>query len=78
MPLVDRVKDIRVPMTFVYGDHDWMDLLGGRASVENLRKAGNGEARTYVVNNAGHHLYLDNPKAVNDLIIRELDRPLSK
>jgi cardiolipin-specific phospholipase len=71
-----------------------MDLLGGRASVENLRKAGNGEARTYVVNNAGslfflwpqcynnicsgHHLYLDNPKAVNDLIIRELDRPSAK
>jgi cardiolipin-specific phospholipase len=71
-----------------------MDPEGGEQSVENLRKAGNGEGRSYIVNNAGHHgasfllqsylifhpshvslpVYLDNPKAVNDLIVKELDR----
>ncbi|KAJ6599316.1 Alpha/Beta hydrolase protein [Mycena vulgaris] len=74
MPLVDRIAALKIPVTFVYGDHDWMDPQGGEQSVENLRKAGNGQARSYIVQNAGHHVYLDNPKAVNDLLVRELDR----
>ncbi|KAJ7774288.1 alpha/beta-hydrolase [Mycena maculata] len=74
MPLVDRVAPLKMPVTFVYGDHDWMDPEGGEQSVENLRKAGNGQARSYIISNAGHHVYLDNPKAVNDLVVRELDR----
>ncbi|KAJ7499167.1 alpha/beta-hydrolase [Mycena latifolia] len=74
MPLVDRIAALKIPVTFVYGDHDWMDPEGGEQSVENLRKAGNGQARSYIVNNAGHHVYLDNPKAINDLMVRELDR----
>ncbi|KAF7353005.1 hypothetical protein MVEN_01268100 [Mycena venus] len=74
MPLVDRIAALKIPVTFVYGDHDWMDPEGGEQSVENLRKAGNGQARSYIVNNAGHHVYLDNPKAVNDLMLRELNR----
>lgn len=75
MPLVDRMAALKIPVTFVYGDHDWMDPEGGEQSVENLRKAGNGNARSYIVNGAGHHVYLDNSTAVNQLIVRELDRP---
>ncbi|KAJ7667759.1 Alpha/Beta hydrolase protein [Mycena polygramma] len=75
MPIVDRIATLKIPITFVYGDHDWMDPEGGEQSVENLRKAGNGQARSYIVNNAGHHVYLDNPKAVNDLMLKELNRP---
>lgn len=37
------------------GDSDWMDPEGGTASVENLRQAGNGEGRMYIVPHAGHH-----------------------
>ncbi|KAG6837990.1 hypothetical protein H0H93_008384 [Arthromyces matolae] len=74
MPLVDRISELKIPVTFVYGDHDWMDPEGGRQSVENLRKAGNGQGRMYIVSNAGHHVYLDNVKAVNDLLLKELDR----
>ncbi|TEB35399.1 abhydrolase domain-containing protein 4 [Coprinellus micaceus] len=74
MPLVDRVGALKIPITFVYGDHDWMDPLGGMQSVEALRQAGNGEGKMYIVNNAGHHLYLDNPDAVNALLLKELDK----
>ncbi|KAF9263608.1 alpha/beta-hydrolase [Marasmius fiardii PR-910] len=74
MPIVDRVAPLKVPVTFVYGDQDWMDPQGGADSVEALRQAGNGQGRMYIINNAGHHVYLDNPKAVNDLIVKELDR----
>lgn len=76
MPLVDRVKDIRVPMTFVYGDHDWMDPAGGRASLEELKRAGNFTSKMYMIQGAGHHVYMDNVKAVNKLIVKELDRGL--
>ncbi|KAH7916781.1 Alpha/Beta hydrolase protein [Hygrophoropsis aurantiaca] len=75
MPLVDRVHALKIPITFVYGDHDWMDPAGGSQSVDNLRRAGNEQGRMYVVPHAGHHVYLDNAKAVNDLLVKELDRP---
>ncbi|EGO01667.1 hypothetical protein SERLA73DRAFT_177093 [Serpula lacrymans var. lacrymans S7.3] len=75
MPLVDRVGALKIPITFVYGDHDWMDPEGGSKSVSNLRKAGNEQGRMYIVPHAGHHVYLDNPRAVNDLLVKELDRP---
>ncbi|KAF5387862.1 hypothetical protein D9615_000163 [Tricholomella constricta] len=74
LPLVDRISELKIPITFVYGDHDWMDPEGGQQSVENLRQAGNGKGRMYVISHAGHHVYLDNVKAVNDLLVKELDR----
>ncbi|KAH8106284.1 alpha/beta-hydrolase [Cristinia sonorae] len=73
-PIVDRINALKIPVTFVYGDNDWMDPEGGSQSVENMRQAGNGQGRMYIVPHAGHHLYLDNPKATNDLLIKELDR----
>ena len=39
----------------VDGDQDWMDPKGGQESVENMRKAGNGKGRMYIVPHAGHH-----------------------
>ncbi|KZT12915.1 alpha/beta-hydrolase [Laetiporus sulphureus 93-53] len=73
-PLVDRIAALKIPITFVYGDSDWMDPEGGAQAVENLRQAGNGDGKMYIVPHAGHHVYLDNPKAVNDLLVKELDR----
>jgi cardiolipin-specific phospholipase len=43
------------PVLYLDGDHDWMDPQGGYQAVENMRKAGNGQGRMYVVPNAGHH-----------------------
>ncbi|EIW61885.1 alpha/beta-hydrolase [Trametes versicolor FP-101664 SS1] len=74
-PMVDRIAALKIPVTFVYGDHDWMDPEGGKESVERLRQAGNGFGRMYMIPHAGHHVYLDNPKAMNDLLVKELDRP---
>ena len=57
MPLVDRIADLRkdVSVTFVYGDHDWMDPIGGKQSIEAMKKAGNNNGKLYIINNAGHH-----------------------
>jgi len=50
-----------------------MDVDGGHASVEELRKAGNGKAAVHVVPKAGHHLYLDNPEVTNRLIANAIN-----
>ena len=34
--MVDRVGALKIPVTFIYGDNDWMDPSGGYKSVENL------------------------------------------
>ncbi|KAJ3762925.1 alpha/beta-hydrolase [Lentinula raphanica] len=74
-PLVDRISALHkdIPVTFVYGDQDWMDPEGGAESVERLRQAGHGKGKMYIVNNAGHHVYLDNPRVVNNLLVKELE-----
>ncbi|KAH0839731.1 Alpha/Beta hydrolase protein [Lanmaoa asiatica] len=73
MPLVDRVSALKIPITFVYGEHDWMDPVGGLQALQNLRLAGNENGRMLVIPNAGHHVYLDNPAATNDLLVEELN-----
>ena len=45
-----------------------MDVDGGHASVEALKKAGNDNAKVHVVSKAGHHLYLDNPDETNKIL----------
>jgi len=74
MPLVDRVAALKIPVIFAYGDSDWMDPEGGVKATENLAAAGNTKSRLYTVKHAGHHLYLDNPIAVNRILTKELDR----
>jgi len=57
LPMVDRIAALPTDMqiTFVYGDHDWMDPVGGQESVRRLKKAGNSNAKMYIVSEAGHH-----------------------
>jgi len=40
---------------YVDGEHDWMDPVGGMTSIDNLKAAGNENARMYIVPRAGHH-----------------------
>ncbi|PVG03530.1 alpha/beta-hydrolase [Serendipita vermifera] len=75
MPLEYRVANLSkdIPVTFVYGSHDWMDPEGGVRSVKKLKQVGNIGSKMYTVPGAGHHVYLDNPGAVNKLLVKELD-----
>lgn len=74
LPMVDRMDKLKVPVTFFYGDQDWMDEKGGRETVHRLREAGNMQAKSIRIQYAGHHLYLDNPDETNKLLIRELEK----
>jgi cardiolipin-specific phospholipase len=62
-PTVDRIPYLKVPkVSFVYGDHDWMDVEGGKEVAEQVtRIQTNGPAvDVYQVKNAGHMLMIDN------------------
>ncbi|KAI1812763.1 alpha/beta-hydrolase [Poronia punctata] len=82
------VKETGMPIVFMYGENDWMDVAGGLASEEKLKQAKaralaqaseeekqneRGSCKVMVVRKAGHHLYLDNPDEFNDYIAQELE-----
>ncbi|KAF9584969.1 hypothetical protein BGW38_004452 [Lunasporangiospora selenospora] len=69
-PLMDRLKDLKMPTAFLYGEHDWMDH---RAAEKAMKKMSTPTVISFVPD-AGHHLYLDNPpifdKAILEIITR--------
>jgi cardiolipin-specific phospholipase len=71
---VGEKRENGIPIVFMYGDQDWMDVNGGYDSIvkileakgkalegKNAQEAKNdhASAKLYVVKNAGHHVYLD-------------------
>ncbi|RCK67640.1 putative cardiolipin-specific deacylase, mitochondrial [Candida viswanathii] len=74
LPLCDRglvefFVDNDIKSLWVYGEKDWMNSNGGQYISEQINKRTHGLSDFEVVDNAGHHLYLDNPKAFNELVI---------
>ncbi|KAF3766794.1 hypothetical protein M406DRAFT_60940 [Cryphonectria parasitica EP155] len=84
----DNKKETGLPVVFMYGDSDWMDVAGGFASEEKIKKRvekalmegtpderrdENGSAKVVIVRRAGHHLYLDNPDEFNEYLKKELE-----
>lgn len=84
---LDRLRENGVPIVFMYGDHDWMDVGGGLAAKELLDKERdralanaseeekqreNGSAKVTIIRKAGHHVYLDGWKQFNDEVLAEM------
>lgn len=77
-----------LPIVFMYGDHDWMDVSGGHAAVARLedekqriladatpeeRRNDQGSSKVVVISRAGHHLYLDGWKEFNKVVLAEME-----
>ncbi|KAF2861676.1 alpha/beta-hydrolase [Piedraia hortae CBS 480.64] len=71
-PLLGRFKGLNVPVHFLYGDRDWMDVNAGREAARVVRENG-GKADVTVVKDAGHHVYLDGFDEFNAIVGRELE-----
>jgi cardiolipin-specific phospholipase len=56
-PLVDRLPQLDVEMTFMYGDYDWMESDTAAKLIQENKVKG----KCFVVDEAGHHLYVENP-----------------
>ncbi|KAG5955122.1 hypothetical protein E4U57_003687 [Claviceps arundinis] len=82
------LKETGIPIVFMYGENDWMDVAGGLAAEQKLNEARTqallhgtdeekrnerGAARVVVIPKAGHHLYLDNAEEFNDAICKEME-----
>ncbi|CAO1639057.1 unnamed protein product [Sympodiomycopsis kandeliae] len=88
IPMLDRIPALQtslvnsgnsaLPVSFVYGDVDWMNCTAGYEVVQKLRSLGNPNGRSFVVPHAGHHTYLDNNKAFDRLLKRILDGQAEK
>ena len=85
----EAVKENGIPIVFMYGENDWMDVAGGLASEQKLNEAQrqillhgtaeekrkeNGSCRVVMIPKAGHHLYLDNPDSFNEVLRAEMEK----
>ncbi len=74
-PLSDRIQlfrnQLKCKTLWIYGDKDWMNKDAGAEVVEwiNKKMGDDQKARFEVVEEAGHHVYLDNPDAFNKLVL---------
>eukprot|EP00743_Colponemidia_sp_Colp-15_P009548 GILK01010444.1.p1 GENE.GILK01010444.1~~GILK01010444.1.p1 ORF type:complete len:329 (-),score=64.04 GILK01010444.1:160-1146(-) len=55
-PLCDRIQGLQIAVYFYYGSHDWMSSTVTKEIAPAMR-----HGRIVTVDDAGHHLYLDNP-----------------
>ncbi|KAL1854673.1 hypothetical protein Plec18170_004764 [Paecilomyces lecythidis] len=77
-----------IPVVFMYGDHDWMDVRGGHAAKAKIeeekrrilqnatpeeRQADNASAKVVIIKKAGHHLYLDGADEFNQVVLEEME-----
>jgi len=67
-PLSERLQEIpaSVPVTMLYGDHSWMDPRAGKAVQEKL---GASRVDFHILDNCGHHIYVDNAAQFNYLVL---------
>ncbi|PRW58725.1 putative 1-acylglycerol-3-phosphate O-acyltransferase [Chlorella sorokiniana] len=67
-PLEERMAELDVPITFIYGEHDWMDAKAGRRVVAALSKqraaAHPGDLKVMITPDAGHYPAIDQPRGV--------------
>lgn len=71
LPLSDRgfvefLADSKIESLWMYGDKDWMNIKGGKHVYEKITSLNKGLANFKVIENAGHHIYLDNPEHFNN------------
>lgn len=79
-PLADRAHEIPCETLWLYGSHDWMDVTGGFQAIESIKKhgtmskLGKAEPKLAIVEQAGHHIYLDNPATFNEMMLKTFKR----
>ncbi|KAL5033104.1 hypothetical protein BDV3_000120 [Batrachochytrium dendrobatidis] len=67
-PLHNRLCGLKMPVTFIYGNVDWMDFRHAMVTAPTIPT----NSRVSVIKDAGHHMYFDNPVGFDNSIIAEL------
>ena len=64
-------KDLNLPISFFYGDIDWMDETAGRRVLSKNIYEGK-LSHLYTIDKSDHHMYFDNPEEFARLIIHDV------
>jgi cardiolipin-specific phospholipase len=67
-----RNPDLNFPISFIYGENDWMDSRGSREIVKANKFFSTGESQLHILENAGHQLFMNNTKGFIALMIADL------
>ena len=67
----DRLGGLKIPISFFYGDVDWMQREGGDNVIAKNPFSGT-HSHVHIVENSGHHLYFDNPEGLVETIYEDL------
>eukprot|EP00697_Spironema_sp_BW2_P012088 gnl/Spiro4/28152_TR13928_c0_g1_i1.p1 gnl/Spiro4/28152_TR13928_c0_g1~~gnl/Spiro4/28152_TR13928_c0_g1_i1.p1 ORF type:complete len:403 (+),score=66.35 gnl/Spiro4/28152_TR13928_c0_g1_i1:81-1289(+) len=68
-PLMEVLPTLSLPISFIYGEHDWMDVAAARSVQSRLQVQ---PVLVEQVASAGHHIYFDNPRHTVDLVLQAL------
>jgi len=79
-PLIDRIGALKQPISFIYGEHDWMDEKGGHDCVKMLKNKKDSpdtnlqklRSKVLINKHAGHWVHLENPDGFDKIIKKEL------
>ncbi|PVH19496.1 hypothetical protein CXQ85_003342 [Candidozyma haemuli] len=81
LPLLDRCPEkfaeMKLPTLWLYGDKDWMNEVAGEEMTKEINRVAESKgqkplAEFGMLSNAGHHLYLDNPKDFSNTLFKFL------
>lgn len=72
LELDDRLGGIKIPVSFFYGDRDWMNKEGG-ISVVSKNPFKGVHSHVHIVDNSDHHMYFDNPEDFSNKILKDLE-----
>ncbi|GEQ66684.1 hypothetical protein JCM33374_g347 [Metschnikowia sp. JCM 33374] len=74
-PLAERgIDKLKCKLLWCYGKEDWMDKRGGDICSDIINSAAKDPCKSTncVIDNAGHHVYLDNIEKFNELVLNEM------
>jgi pimeloyl-ACP methyl ester carboxylesterase len=73
-PLELKMDNLKIPVSFFFGDKDWMRHLSKAGSLRVLDKNPFKDLHSHmhVIENSDHLLYFDNPKGFTDAILKDL------
>jgi len=71
-PLIDRIPALEpnIPITFIYGDRDWMDNRPAQQIKRRLAQQAGRVVRCFELEGAGHQLMIDQPESFNDIVLK--------